>query len=292
MKSPVCLPGRAHRGLDGDLQAGGDRRRTRSRAGAQRRMAAGSFLASRGMALAPGEESCRTPLRQRRSRRSRPSARSGHERPCGTRSRTAQGRRHGDRLLQFVRGTPARSTAPIQRRPQQADIAVTSLLGFRVLAAYGSGVEDDCPVRLPYARPSAPTAVGSHLASSGGRAPATGSGRRQGTGRPTCAPLHPERGVCARPRVRDQARQGRNGAAVRAKPTSPARRETPDLPSRRSQEPSSEGQANRAESCTGIIGVASCARAAPAMITAPIPAKIGCHSPCAPPMRERPSTTW
>src|SRR5205807_6232087 len=48
---------RDHRGLDGDLQAGGDRRRTRSRAGAQRRMAAVrlSCLARNGRS--PGEES-------------------------------------------------------------------------------------------------------------------------------------------------------------------------------------------------------------------------------------------
>src|SRR6266849_9275421 len=38
--SPCCFRARDHRGLDGDLEAGGDRRRTRSRAGAQRRMAA------------------------------------------------------------------------------------------------------------------------------------------------------------------------------------------------------------------------------------------------------------
>ena len=48
---------RDHRGLDGDLQAGGDRRRTRSRAGAERRMAALrlSCLARNGRS--PGEES-------------------------------------------------------------------------------------------------------------------------------------------------------------------------------------------------------------------------------------------
>src|SRR5439155_3101636 len=48
---------RDHRGLDGDLQAEGDRRRTRLRAGAQRRMAAVrlSWLARNGRS--PGEES-------------------------------------------------------------------------------------------------------------------------------------------------------------------------------------------------------------------------------------------
>src|SRR6185437_15216964 len=38
--SPCCFRARDHRGLDGDRQAEDDRRRTRSRAGAQRRMAA------------------------------------------------------------------------------------------------------------------------------------------------------------------------------------------------------------------------------------------------------------
>src|SRR5882757_9388273 len=48
---------RDHRGLDGDLQAEGDRRRTPVRAGAQRRMAAArlSWLARNGQS--PGEES-------------------------------------------------------------------------------------------------------------------------------------------------------------------------------------------------------------------------------------------
>src|ERR1700729_2281452 len=41
--SPWLFRARDHRGLDGDLQAGGDRRRTRLRAGARRRMAAGRF---------------------------------------------------------------------------------------------------------------------------------------------------------------------------------------------------------------------------------------------------------
>src|SRR6266516_4566072 len=55
--SPLLFEPRDHRGLDGDLQAEGDRRRTRLRAGAQRRMAAVrlSWLARNGRS--PGEES-------------------------------------------------------------------------------------------------------------------------------------------------------------------------------------------------------------------------------------------
>jgi len=53
----LAVRARDHRGLDGDLQAEGDRRRTRVRAGAQRRMAEArlSWLARNGRS--PGEES-------------------------------------------------------------------------------------------------------------------------------------------------------------------------------------------------------------------------------------------
>jgi hypothetical protein len=54
--SPWLFRARDHRGLDGDREAEGDRRRTRSRAGAQRRMAAVDFLASRGMAKGQGKK--------------------------------------------------------------------------------------------------------------------------------------------------------------------------------------------------------------------------------------------
>jgi hypothetical protein len=79
--SPWLSRARDHRGLDGDQQAAGDRRRTR-RAGAQRRMAARDFLVSRGMGepispahsflrggASPGEESRAAAVAARRSRR-------------------------------------------------------------------------------------------------------------------------------------------------------------------------------------------------------------------------------
>src|SRR6202521_5706409 len=79
---------RDHRGLAGDLQAEGDRRRTRLRAVAQRRMAAVRLSClPRGMGEAQGKKVEPTPLRQRRSRRSRPLARSSHQRPRGSRDR-------------------------------------------------------------------------------------------------------------------------------------------------------------------------------------------------------------
>lgn len=69
-----------HCGLDGDRQAAGDRRRTCSQAGAQRRMAAGRLSCFARNGRSPGEESRPVPLRHRRSRRSRPAARSAHQR--------------------------------------------------------------------------------------------------------------------------------------------------------------------------------------------------------------------
>src|SRR5258708_10532293 len=102
--SPICLKvpmvamsfllaarARDHRGLDGDQEASGDRRRTR-RAGAQRRMAARDFLASRGMGepggspapsflrgeRAQGKKVAPSPLRQGDRGASRPVARSRH----------------------------------------------------------------------------------------------------------------------------------------------------------------------------------------------------------------------
>src|SRR5277367_1255475 len=89
--SPWLFRARDHRGLDGDRPARGDRRRTRSRAGAWRRTEAGelSCLARNGLNRGPhvacpvgwesqGKKVSPTTLRLRRSRRSRPSARSGH----------------------------------------------------------------------------------------------------------------------------------------------------------------------------------------------------------------------
>src|SRR6266478_4685932 len=48
---------RDHRGLDGDRKAGGDRRRTRWRAGAERRMAPVRLCCLARNGLSPGEES-------------------------------------------------------------------------------------------------------------------------------------------------------------------------------------------------------------------------------------------
>jgi hypothetical protein len=93
---------RDHRGLDGDRPAGGDRRRTRSRAGAWQRTAAGklSCLARNGLNRGPhgvcpvgwtpqGKKVSPTTLRFRRSRRSRPPARSSHGEAAWSARRTA-----------------------------------------------------------------------------------------------------------------------------------------------------------------------------------------------------------
>ena len=60
------------------------RRRTCLQAGATRRTAGGEFLVPRGMTLSErqGKKVASPPLRLRRSRRSRPSARSSHKRGC------------------------------------------------------------------------------------------------------------------------------------------------------------------------------------------------------------------
>jgi len=60
------------------------RRRTCLQAGATRRTAEGEFLVPRGMTLSErqGKKVASPPLRLRRSRRSRPSARSSHKRGC------------------------------------------------------------------------------------------------------------------------------------------------------------------------------------------------------------------
>src|SRR5580704_2843725 len=54
--SPCCFRARDRRGLDGDRQAEDDRRRTRLRAAAQRRMTAERPPPSRGRAFLPREE--------------------------------------------------------------------------------------------------------------------------------------------------------------------------------------------------------------------------------------------
>src|SRR5882757_2130977 len=67
---------RDHRGLDGDLKAEGDRRRTRSGRSAAEDGGGETFLAPARNGRSPGEESLAAALRFRRSRRSRSSARS------------------------------------------------------------------------------------------------------------------------------------------------------------------------------------------------------------------------
>ena len=55
--SPVCLRDRAHRGLDGDRQAGGDRRRTRLGRSAAKDGGWTAILLRDAKALAPAENS-------------------------------------------------------------------------------------------------------------------------------------------------------------------------------------------------------------------------------------------
>jgi hypothetical protein len=71
---------RDHRGLDGDLKAEGDRRRTRSGRSAAEDGGGETYLPREEWALAQGKKVSPPPLRFRRSRRSRPSADQANER--------------------------------------------------------------------------------------------------------------------------------------------------------------------------------------------------------------------
>src|SRR5450432_1693202 len=74
--SPWLFRARDHRGLDGDRRAEGDRRRTRSGRSTAEDGGGESFLPREEWASAQGKKVDPPPLRLRRSRRSRPSARS------------------------------------------------------------------------------------------------------------------------------------------------------------------------------------------------------------------------
>ena len=78
----LAVRARDHRGLDGDLQAEGDRRRTPSGRSAAEDGGGETFLPREEWAEPRGRKSRPPPLRHRRSRRSRPSARSSHQRPA------------------------------------------------------------------------------------------------------------------------------------------------------------------------------------------------------------------
>ena len=88
------------------------------RAVAQRRMAAVRLSClPRGMGEAEGKKVDPTPLRHRRSRRSRPLARSSHQRPRGSRARQQLGRRLADIMAQ-TRGRALRANEKKPSRTQ------------------------------------------------------------------------------------------------------------------------------------------------------------------------------
>ena len=95
MTSPCCFEPRDHRGLDGDrLPEAIDAAPARGpkRSGGWRRR---DFLASRGMGEAQGKKVAPPPLRLRRSRRSRPTARSSHGEAVGRTPNSILGRSRG-----------------------------------------------------------------------------------------------------------------------------------------------------------------------------------------------------
>ncbi len=240
MKSPVCLPGPRHRGLDGDLEAGGDRRRSRqARSAAEdggRRL---SCLARNGAPGVPaglpvgwGARGRKLPdaVAASRSRRSRPSARSSHERSRGTHPRTVR-ETGGDRLRPPKRDTQARPTAPSQRG--QPSAGPTGQRSGPLPPSLR------CPSRQPRRGPpkrAAPCStkrsrchrLRSTLPWSGACAPDSLSWSLCATRSIRPAPLHPERGFArAAPASGIEPIRGETAQPVRAKPKSPARRATP-----------------------------------------------------------------
>jgi len=175
-------------------------------------MAAGGFLASRGMAAQPaGEESCRTPLRQGE----RGAAVLGPDQ--ATRGRVGRapdrpGRCIGDRLPPTKRETLGRLTALSQRKPQHSRHPATSPPSVHLIAARRGGLEEDLSSRAAHARPSVLAASVPNPASSSARVSASPFGQPQATLTYVRVPLHPGRSVRVPSRVRDRARQGRNGA--------------------------------------------------------------------------------
>ena len=86
---PWLCRARDHRGLDGDQEAGGDRRRTRSRAGAQRRMAEARPPPRRGPAFLPREEWANRGPRGACPAGCEPRGRKSSRRRCGSGDRGA-----------------------------------------------------------------------------------------------------------------------------------------------------------------------------------------------------------
>jgi len=218
MKSPVCLPGRVHRGLDGDREAGGDRRRTRTRAEAQRRMAGGGFLASRGMPRSRGRgRKLPDAVAASRSRRSRLSARSGHERSRGTCSRTARGDALATGSAPPPGNTPARPRAPPPTQPSagryRSDLAPFLASSARPLSGRSRRTPRWCCTTLGEPDP---------LLTAWSSPPLLWA---RSTAGPRCGaalaillsidvlPPPPGAGCWRTSRVRDRARQGRNGKA-------------------------------------------------------------------------------
>ncbi len=145
-----------------------------------------------------------------RSRRSRPSARSSHERSCAKRSRTAQGDAMATRS---ARGTPrvgqqhssdAGLSRPIPKRPGSLPGSLCRVGPKETSMVLHDGRR---------ARSAADDPILAALAVGAGQQHGH-TARRAPAMRPsTRAPLHPERGVALHPRVRDRAREGRNGKA-------------------------------------------------------------------------------
>jgi len=159
---------RDHRGLDGDLQAEGDRRRTRLRAEAQRRMAPVrlSCLARNGRS--PGEESL-TAVVAAQAIEAQPSL--GQIKPSEAAwlaGPTALRRRRGGYRITCARGQPRRAT---EKKPWRTDGSATARhdLGHTALPSRAVSHPLETPSRSH--RSAARTALRSHVGDQGSARP-------------------------------------------------------------------------------------------------------------------------
>ena len=228
-----CSSGRAHRGLDGDRPAGGDRRRTRrcepQRSGGWRQTA---ILLRDAKPLAAAENSWRPPLRHRRSRRSRPSARSGHPRQRGAHQTRTALERHVAALGIHEQGDERSRRAKTHRRAQTAMPAdTTGRLTPRTCPALRNDGGNKAIGKSGNSFRRLATQTESHRAtmieSRSAHHPSDPAAMITDRNRYASFQMTP--GVRASPStcVRDQARRGETAMPVRAQATSPARTETP-----------------------------------------------------------------
>jgi len=163
-----------------------------------------------------GEESCRTPLRQRRSRRSRPSARSSQERTRGTQPpdrpgdalTTGSAHKRATAQLGKQHSSHAGLSRPIPERPRSlSGVLCTPLVGAVARTPRW------CCTTLDEPDPLLTVGSSPHLLWA-----RSAAGPNCGAALAILVPIHvlprsTRRGASRAPSVRDRTRQGRSGAA-------------------------------------------------------------------------------